>query len=59
MQYKHNKQLVPLAKQLRKEMTKENAIFGMIICERTLYAFPDKRSLKNILLTFTVRKQNW
>ena len=23
MQYKHNKQLVPLAKQLRKEMTKE------------------------------------
>ena len=24
MQYKHNKQLVPLAKQLRKEMTKED-----------------------------------
>ena len=43
MQSKHNKQLIPLAKQLRKEMTKKNGICGMIICVPILPVFPGKR----------------
>ncbi len=33
MQYKHNKKLVPMAKQLRKEMTKEDGT-GEALVER-------------------------
>ena len=33
MQRKHNPQIVPAAKMLRKNMTKKNGIYGTIICE--------------------------
>ena len=57
MQPKHNKQLVPLAKQLRKEMTK-NGTYGMIFCGPTLSVFPDKRCWENISLTSIAQKQS-
>ncbi len=59
MQSKHNKQLVPLAKHLRKEMTKEDGIFGMTFCEHILSDFLGKRYWGNILRIFTVRKLSW
>ena len=58
MQPKYNKQLVPLAKQLRKEMTKEEDTFGMIFCESIPCAFPDRRFWGSILQIFTALKQS-
>ena len=47
MQSKHNKQLVPFAKQLRKEMTKEERICGMIFYVPILSVSHDKKFLGN------------
>ena len=43
MQYKHNKELVPFAKELRKKMTKEERHYGTIFCAAILSAFCGKR----------------
>ena len=58
MQTKHNKQLVPLAKQLRKEMTKEERHLWYDFLRSYPVRFPDKRYLENISLIFIVQKQN-
>ena len=59
MQSKYNKQLVPLAKQLRREMTKEERIYGMIFCVPIPSVSPGKRYWVNTLPIFIARKPNW
>lgn len=58
MQSKHNKQLVPLAKQLRKEMTKEERHLWYDFCAIILSVFQDKRYLGDISRIFTAQKPN-
>lgn len=43
MQYKHNKELVPFAKELRKKMTKEERHLWYDFCAAILSAFCGKR----------------
>ena len=58
MQSKHNKQLVPLAKHLRKEMTKEERhLWYDFLCSYPV-RFSRQKVLENILLIFIVRKPN-
>ena len=59
MQPKHNKQLVPLARQLRREMTKENGIYGMIFYGLILSVSHGKKCWEDILLIFTAQMPNW
>lgn len=58
MQPKHNKQLVPLAKQLRKEMTKEERHLWYDFLRSSPVRFPDKRCWENISLTSIAQKQS-
>ena len=58
MQRKHNKDIVPTAKMLRKNMTKEENIFGMIFCAPILSAFLVKRFSVSISRIFTVQRQS-
>ena len=59
MQPKHNKQLVPLAKQLRKEMTKEERHLWYDFLRSYPVRFSRQKVLGNTLQIFTVRTQNW
>ena len=59
MQSKHNKQLVPLAKQLRKEMTKEERHLWYDFLRTYLVRFSRQKCLENTLLIFIVRKPDW
>ena len=56
MQSKHNKPLVPLAKQLRKEMTREERHLWYDFLRFYRVRFPGKRY--NISRIFIVQKQN-
>ena len=58
MQRKHNKDIVPTAKMLRKNMTKEKNTFGMIFCVLILFAFLVRRFSEGILRIFTVQRQS-
>ena len=59
MQSKHNKQLVPFAKQLRKEMTKEERHLWYDFLRTHPVRFPDKRCWESILPTFIAQKPSW
>ena len=58
MQRKHNKDIVPTAKMLRKNMTKEEKHFGMIFCASIPFAFLVKRFSEGILQIFTAQRQS-
>ena len=58
MQRKHNKDIVPTAKMLRKNMTKEENHLGMIFCALIPSAFLVKRFSESILRIFTVQRQS-
>lgn len=58
MQSKHNKQLVPLAKQLRKEMTKEERHLWYDFLRNYPIRFSRKRYLGDISRIFTAQKPN-
>ena len=56
MQSKHNKHLMPPAKQLCKKIAKENGIYDMTFCAITLSGSQGKKFLENILWIFTAQK---
>ena len=58
MQPKHNKQLVPLAKQLRKEMTKEERHLWYDFLRSYPVRFSRQKVLGNISLTSIAQKQS-
>ena len=58
MQRKHNKDIVPTAKMLRKNMTKEEKHLWYDFLRTYISAFLVKRFLESILLIFTVPRQN-
>ena len=63
MQSKHNKQLVPLAKQLRKEMTKEERHLWYDFLRSYPVRFSRQKVLGKYIADFTVQKHssssNW
>ncbi len=59
MQYKHNKRLVPLAKQLRKEMTGEERHLWYDFCEPILFVFRDRKCWGDILQIFIAQRLSW
>ena len=59
MQSKHNKQLVPFAKQLRKDMTKEERHLWHDFLRKHPARFSGKRYWESTLPTFIVRKPSW
>ena len=58
MQRKHNKEIVPLAKMLRKNMTKEEKHLWYDFCVDIRFVFLVKRFWASISRTFTVPRLN-
>ena len=59
MQSKHNKNLVPYAKQLRKEMTKEERHLWYDFLRQYPVNFSRQKVLGRYIADFYCRRQNW
>ena len=59
MQPKHNKQLVPLARQLRKEMTKEERHLWYDFLRTYPIRFSRQKVLGKYIVDFIARKPGW
>ena len=55
----YNKENIPLAKVLRKNMTPWERKSGMIFCETIRCVFKGKKRLETISQTFIVQKRDW